>query len=197
MCSSHGTALSLLVHLLLLSCQVRSPRGEQLRGVGRRGTEECESLVGCGEAAQRASIPESSQGSLWIEGLVPYVFQANLGECKTPDSGVVVYADPVPGRGVVWCCSTPVVCSRNHSIYHRALVCVCCTHRRRCSCILLQSHGDVGTRDLYQVCASDNRGGLRGARRRRVRAAASHKRSLLTHLVMIWPWHSSLSLPVM
>ena len=125
MCSSHGTALSLLVHLLLLSCQVRSPRGEQLRGVGRRGTEECESLVGCGEAAQRASIPESSQGSLWIEGLVPYVFQANLGECKTPDSGVVVYADPVPGRGVVWCCSTPVVCSRNHSIYHRALVCVC------------------------------------------------------------------------
>lgn len=35
---------------------------------------------------------------------------------------------PAPAaRGVVWCYSTPVACSRNHSIYHCALVCVCCT----------------------------------------------------------------------
>lgn len=97
MYSSRGTALSLFVHLLLLSCQGHSPRGEQLRGAGQRGgTEECESLVGCGETAQRASIAESTQGSLWMEGLVPYVFQANLRECKTPYRGVVMYAVSCP-----------------------------------------------------------------------------------------------------
>lgn len=95
---SRGTALSLYVHLLVLSCQGRTPcQGEYLREVVPRGTEECESLVGCGEMAQRASIAESSQGSLWIEGLVPYVFQASLRECKTSCSpGVVMYAVSCP-----------------------------------------------------------------------------------------------------
>lgn len=88
-----GTVFCLFVHLLLF-CQGDKPAGEQLRGVVRRGTEECASPIGCGEKARGESIAESSWGRLWEEGVVPFVFEANLRECK--DSHVFSGCDVVP-----------------------------------------------------------------------------------------------------
>lgn len=97
MLPSHGTVFFLFVHLLLF-CQGDRPAGERLRGVVRRGTERCASPVGCGEKAREESIAESSRGRLWEEGVVPFVFEANLRECKVPLQWIVMHSlgDAVP-----------------------------------------------------------------------------------------------------
>lgn len=124
MLPSRGTVAVFLLVRVLLSCQGRDLAGEQRRAVARGDTGECESFVGCGERSRGERIEEDSLGRLWEEGVVPFVFQSNMRECKDSCNGIDRHALLTALLGVADTTTMHIGCMHP---FHRHVVCVCRT----------------------------------------------------------------------